>query len=100
MLIGKVSKLTGLTIHTIRYYEKLGLFESTSRRDNNYKEYPEKTVDILKFITKAKNLGFTISEIKEVIELYSKKKHPSSVIEKRVDSKLNKLNKKFYIWIK
>jgi MerR family copper efflux transcriptional regulator len=88
MLIGELAKKTNLTIHAVRYYEKLGLFKTQTRRSNNYKEYPEEAVDILIFITRAKNLGFSIQECKEVIDLYKKKSHPKEVIMKRVSDKL------------
>ena len=69
MLIGALSKASGFSKDTIRYYEKIGLIElpKHARRDNNYKDYPESTLQTLKSICNLKNLGFTLEEIREIL---------------------------------
>jgi DNA-binding transcriptional MerR regulator len=69
MLIGELSKKTGLSRDTIRFYEKNGLLpiERHSRRSNNYKEYSEAVCERLLFISKVKNFGFTLREAAEFI---------------------------------
>lgn len=73
MLIGQLSKITGCSRDTIRYYEKIGLLviPKSSRMDNNYKDYPEQAVHTLKIIRKYKDLGFTLEEIRELLVLQS-----------------------------
>jgi MerR family Zn(II)-responsive transcriptional regulator of zntA len=73
MLIGQLSKRTGFSKDTIRYYEKIGLIvlPKRSRMDNNYKDYPEELVHILNAIRKYKELGFTLEEIRELLVLQS-----------------------------
>jgi MerR family copper efflux transcriptional regulator len=73
MLIGELSKRTGFSRDTIRYYEKIGLLvlAKRSRRDNKYKDYPEEIVATLNAIRKYKALGFTLEEIREVLVLQS-----------------------------
>ncbi len=71
MLINELSKRSGITTHTIRFYEKSGLIKG--KRDgnvqsNNYFQYDEETVERLKAIREAKSAGFTISEIREIID--------------------------------
>ena len=90
MLINELSKITGITPHTIRFYEKSGLIKG--KRDekiksNNYFHYNEETVERLKAIKEAKSAGFTINEISQLIDscfidIYSK------------EEKLDFLNKK------
>jgi DNA-binding transcriptional MerR regulator len=65
MLIGEISKKTGLSRDTIRFYEKQGLIvlPKKQRRQNNYKEYPESIVDKLRLIKSVQDLGFTLKEI-------------------------------------
>lgn len=72
MLIGEVSKLTGISRDTIRFYEKEGLIKvpKKQRRDNNYKEYPEAIVDRLLLIKSIQELGFTLKEIDTFFELW------------------------------
>jgi MerR family Zn(II)-responsive transcriptional regulator of zntA len=72
MLIGELVEKTGLTKDTIRFYEKKGLIslDRKSRRENNYKEYPEQVLDKLMLIRKLKDLGFTLNEIDTFLELW------------------------------
>lgn len=70
MLINELSKKTGVTIHTIRYYENLGLIQGTadeSVKTNNYKNYDENTVERLEIILDAKEVGFTLAEIRKLL---------------------------------
>lgn len=73
MLIGQLSKLSGFSKDTIRYYEKIGLLEMPKniRKENGYKEYPEEALHILAAIRKYKSLGFTLEEIRELLVLQS-----------------------------
>lgn len=70
MLIGELSKRTGFTQDTIRFYEKKGLInvEKKARRENNYKEYSDAIYQKLLLIKTAKELGFTLNEIDEFIQ--------------------------------
>ncbi|WOC28202.1 MerR family transcriptional regulator [Pseudoalteromonas sp. N1230-9] len=68
----QVTQLTGLTKDTIRFYEKEQLIPPPSRDVNGYRIYSEKTVEQLNMITMAKNLGFTLKEIKELTQLLGK----------------------------
>ena len=72
MQIGELSKKSGFTRDTIRFYEKNGLIEldKNSRFDNNYKDYSDKILRRLEVIRKVKDYGFTLIEIKAMIELY------------------------------
>jgi DNA-binding transcriptional MerR regulator len=71
MLIGELSKKTKLSRHTIRFYEKLGLIAvpQTSRRGNNYKEYPDDTLRRIEAIQEIKSKGFTLKEAKGILTL-------------------------------
>jgi len=69
MKIGEVAKLSGTGIETIRYYEREGLLLEPERRPSGYRQYDEATVERLEYIRRAKELGFTLAEIKEILEL-------------------------------
>ncbi len=71
MLIGEIAEKSDLSRHTIRFYEKLGLIQvpRKSRRENNYKEYPEDTLARLQAIKQLKAIGFTLKETKSIIHL-------------------------------
>ena len=73
MLINELSKRTGLSAHTIRFYEKSGLIEGKqddSVTSNNYFHYDEVSVEKLEFISDAKSVGFTIKEIGQIINAW------------------------------
>lgn len=70
MLIGELSRKTGLTKDTIRFYEKMGLITACNRRAGTrlYKEFSEAMLQRLLLISQAKALGFTLNEIKQLVE--------------------------------
>jgi MerR family transcriptional regulator, copper efflux regulator len=73
MLIHELSKRTGITAHTIRFYEKSGLIHG--KRDetvktNNYFHYDDETVEKLELISYAKSIGFTLREIGQLIDAW------------------------------
>lgn len=69
MLIKDVVEQTGLSRHTIRFYEKEQLIAPPKRSDNGYRDYGKNIVQQLQLITRAKMLGFTLKEIKELTNL-------------------------------
>jgi DNA-binding transcriptional MerR regulator len=74
MLINELSKITGVAIHTIRFYENKGLIESSTDekvKTNNYKNYDESHVERIEVIKEAQEAGFTLSEIKTLLEKWS-----------------------------
>jgi len=71
MLINELSKRTGVTIHTLRYYENLGLIQGAADvnvKTNNYKNYDESVIERIEIIAEAKEVGFTLAEIKNMLE--------------------------------
>ena len=72
MLIGELVERSGLSKDTIRFYEKKGLIalDKKSRRENNYKEYPEVVLDKLLLIRRLKEMGFTLNEVDTFLDLW------------------------------
>jgi MerR family transcriptional regulator, copper efflux regulator len=72
MLIGELAKKTELSKDTIRFYQKIGLIRHIGRQSsqNNYKQYDSTTVERLKLIKRAKELGFTLNEIAMAIDAW------------------------------
>ena len=69
LTIGEVAKKTGIGVETVRFYEKRGLIDEPPRTKAGYRQYPEDTAPRVRFIRHAKALGFTLSEIKELLNL-------------------------------
>lgn len=69
MRIGELARRAGVNIQTVRYYERRGLLHDPRRRSAGYREYTDATLERLRFIKRAKELGFTLSEIGELLAL-------------------------------
>jgi Hg(II)-responsive transcriptional regulator len=69
MRIGDVSAKAGVNIQTLRYYERRGLLPEPARGSSGYRLYDPETVRLVRFIKRAQELGFTLREIEELIEL-------------------------------
>jgi MerR family mercuric resistance operon transcriptional regulator len=76
--IGKVARRAGIGVETIRFYEREGLLAAPARRDSGYRLYPERVIGRIRFIRRAKELGFSLKEIKELLQL---KRNSSSTCE-------------------
>tara|TARA_R110002050_G_scaffold265465_2_gene406569 strand:+ start:11447 stop:11809 length:363 start_codon:yes stop_codon:yes gene_type:complete len=71
MLISELAKRVGVSVHTLRYYENYGLFKGEADKTvktNNYKQYDESLIEKIQLIKEAKEIGFTLSEIKDLLE--------------------------------
>ncbi|MBQ23876.1 MerR family transcriptional regulator [Alcanivorax sp.] len=68
MRIAELEQRTGVSRHTLRYYEKEGLLLEVGRRGNNYRDYSEKAVQRVGMVRQLKALGFSLKEIREVLD--------------------------------
>jgi len=66
---GEVAARAGVNIQTLRYYERRGLIPEPRRRASGYREYPQDAVRIVQFVKRAQELGFTLSEIEELLRM-------------------------------
>ena len=97
MLINELSKKTGLTAHTIRFYEKSGLIKGKRKDDvksNNYFHYDDETVERLELIGYAKAVGFTLSEIGQLIDAWYNKQFTVADKIAILDDKLASIDEK------
>lgn len=69
MKIGELSRATGTNIETIRYYERIGLLPAPARTDANYRSYGDAHRARLRFVRHSRELGFTIDEIRSLLDL-------------------------------
>ena len=88
MFIQQVAKKLNITTRTIRHYEDLGIIKS-KRLENNYRVYDTKNYDKLKFLVRARNLGFSLKECKELIKLFENDSRQSSSVREIAKKKLN-----------
>lgn len=94
--IGEVAQQTGLTTKTIRYYELLGLLKIPQRTYSGYRIYSENDVDRMAFVKKAKNLGFSLEDIRETLAIYDVQGSPCVHVAALLDRKIEEVGR----WIK
>lgn len=92
--IGEVSKLSGIGIEALRFYEKSGLLDKPGRTQSGYRLYSKEALERLEFIKKAQVLGFTLDEIKQLIEHKRAGESPCAEVREVVTNRLDALNKK------
>ena len=74
-LISSLAKLTGLSVHTLRYYEKEGLLSASFRTASGYRKYSEDDLKQAMFIAQGKQVGFSLEDIRNLIEIRLDKDH-------------------------
>ena len=66
---GKVAKITGCNLETVRYYESIGLMPEPARAENGFRIYADKDVRRLKFLMRARDLGFAVAEVQNLLSM-------------------------------
>lgn len=69
MKIGELARATSTKVETIRYYEKIGLLPEPARTDGNYRDYGPDQLARLSFVRRARDLGFTLDQVRELLSL-------------------------------
>lgn len=87
MHIGKAARLGGISVDTIRFYQKLGLIKETSRSAGGYRLFNDEQIRDLKFVRHAQELGFSLTEILELLAL-RQKHHSCSKVQSMLKHKL------------
>ncbi len=94
LLIGQVTALSRVPIGTIRYYESLGLLKSYGRTEGGYRQFSEDVLTRLAFIKRAQNLGLSLEEIGDILNVYDEGKPPCSQIKEKLGNKLLEIGSK------
>jgi MerR family copper efflux transcriptional regulator len=81
MQIGEASAATGVSSKMIRHYEQIGLIPAADRRDSNYRDYSATDLHRLGFIRRARDLGFSIDEIRDLLKLWADKRRSSRAVK-------------------
>ncbi len=81
MNISMAAKHSGVPAKTIRYYESIGLIPPAARRENGYRDYGDNDVSTLRFISRARNLGFAIKDVESLITLWQDRNRASADVK-------------------
>jgi len=94
MTIGKLARSAGVGVETVRFYERKGLLDEPARGESGYRQYVPGTLTRLRFIRQAKELGFTLPEIQELLSLRGSPAASCSEIQERIQAKLGDIQEK------
>ena len=81
MNIGDAARESGLPPKTIRYYEDIGLVDPARRRDNGYRDYDVRDIHLLRFLHRARDLGFTVADCRALVSLYTDRERHSADVK-------------------
>jgi DNA-binding transcriptional MerR regulator len=81
MQIGELARTTSTKVETIRFYEKIGLLAEPRRTTGNYRDYGATHLARLSFIRRARDLGFTLDQVRELLALSDDQDHPCGAID-------------------
>jgi MerR family copper efflux transcriptional regulator len=94
MTIGEAAQRSGVPAKTIRYYESIGLLAPAERRDNRYRAYGERDVETLRFVHRARSLGFPLRDVAALLALYRDRKRSSHDVKRLALERVAALDRK------
>lgn len=94
MQIGAVGKRVGLSVDAIRFYERNALLPRAPRTLGGFRQYSESDVETLNFIGRVQNLGFTLKEVRDLLDLRRSRLQPCAPVRRRLEEKLADVQRK------
>jgi len=94
MNIGAAAKESGISAKMIRYYESTGLIDPVARSSNGYRDYSEQDVHMLRFIGKARELGFPMSDVAELLALWRDQSRASRDVRQLANTRIDELKRR------
>lgn len=94
MNIGDASRASGVSIKMVRHYEAIGILPKAARTEGNYRLYGTNEVHTLRFVRRARNLGFSMEQIRELLGLWQSKSRSSVAVKKIARAHVDELKAK------
>lgn len=92
--IGSIARRAGVGVETIRFYERQGLIAQPARTGAGYRQYPDGTVEQVRFIQRAKELGFSLAETRELLDLRGRHGAEREDVRARAEAKIADIDEK------
>lgn len=94
LTIGRLAEATGVKVETIRYYERAGLIAPPARTAGNYRAYASDDLDRLRFIRRTRDLGFTLEEVRAMLDLAAQRDRSCGTIDAIATKHLDEVDRK------
>ena len=94
MRIGELARTTGTKAETIRYYEREGILPAADRTDSNYRDYSDEHLATLTFVRRARELGFSMAQVRELLALSDHEDKPCEDVDQLVQRQLLEVKRK------
>lgn len=94
MNIGEAASASGVSAKMIRHYEELALLPAARRTESGYRQYEQNDVQTLRFIRHSRDLGFSLTEIAELLSLWQNRRRPSRQVKALAEAHINELERK------
>jgi Cu(I)-responsive transcriptional regulator len=92
--IGEAAKRSGVSAKMVRHYESLGLLPAVARTDAGYRLYGDREVHTLRFIRRARDLGFSMAEIAQLLKLWQNRRRTSADVRRIASKHIEELTQK------
>lgn len=94
MTIGKLAKEAGVGVETIRFYERKGIIRRPAKKEGGFRHYSAEEASRVRFVKRAQEVGFTLREAKELLELQSKKRLTGGEVKEKAEAKIEEIRLK------
>ena len=94
MWIGRTARAAGVNAQTLRYYERRGLIPAPARRGSGYRDYSDDAVQVVRFIKRAQDLGFSLDEIEQLIGLRGVRQRERHRVRAIAERKIDEIDRK------
>lgn len=92
--IGELGRRTGTKVETIRYYERISLLPAPARTEGNYRAYDETALNRLSFIRRARDLGFSIEQVRDLLALSDRRDQSCATVDELTRAQLVEVERK------
>jgi len=94
MNIGEAARSSGVSAKTIRYYESIGLIPPASRRESGYRSFGQIDIDTLRFVQRARSLGFSVKDVARLLDLWRDRSRASSDVKALAMEQVGEIDRK------